>query len=134
VTSDTAALEQAAASPYVSLTTFRRNGVGVATPVWAARSGDELAVITVEGTGKLKRLAANALVELRPCDLRGRVADDAPTWTGRATVLRDPAAIAEIRRAIARKYLTARVGDVLNALTLGVFRRTPRAGIRIVLD
>lgn len=134
MTADHAALERAAASPYISLTTFRRNGVGVATPVWAARSGDELAVITVDGTGKTKRLAKNDRVELRPCDVRGRVAQDAPTWTGRATVVRDPAAIAEVRRAITRKYVSARVGDALNALTLGVFRRTPRAGIRIVLD
>ena len=59
---------------FVSLTTFRRNGEGVATPVWVARDGDALVVITPEGTGKLRRLRRDDRVTLRPCDRRGRVA------------------------------------------------------------
>ncbi len=33
---------------YISLTTFRRDGTPVATPVWVARQGDELRVFTAE--------------------------------------------------------------------------------------
>ncbi|WP_209308980.1 pyridoxamine 5'-phosphate oxidase family protein [Blastococcus sp. CT_GayMR16] len=39
-------------STYVSLTTFRRTGVPVSTPVWAAPDGDTLLVWTRTDTGK----------------------------------------------------------------------------------
>ena len=39
-------------STYVSLTTFRRTGVPVATPVWAAPDGDTLVVWTRADSGK----------------------------------------------------------------------------------
>ena len=37
---------------YVSLTTFRRTGVPVSTPVWAAPDGDSLLVWTRTESGK----------------------------------------------------------------------------------
>ena len=61
------------ANRYVSLTTFRRTGAPVSSPVWVARDAGELVVITVDPSGKLKRLAHTARVALRPCDIRGRV-------------------------------------------------------------
>ena len=39
-------------SPYVSLTTFRRTGVPVSTPVWAAPDGDTRVVWTRTDSGK----------------------------------------------------------------------------------
>jgi uncharacterized protein len=39
-------------STYVSLTTFRRTGVPVSTPVWAAPEGDSLVVWTRADSGK----------------------------------------------------------------------------------
>jgi PPOX class probable F420-dependent enzyme len=39
-------------SSYVSLTTFRRTGVPVSTPVWAAQVGDTLVVWTRTDSGK----------------------------------------------------------------------------------
>ena len=57
---------------YVLLTTFRRTGEPVATPVWIARYRDELLVTTPEGTGKLKRLRGNARIELQPASRFGR--------------------------------------------------------------
>ena len=50
--------------PYVLLTTFRANGDRVGTPVWVARDSDHLVVMTAAGTGKVKRIERNALVEL----------------------------------------------------------------------
>lgn len=132
--------EQANADPsvfdnvqYVSLTTFRKTGVGVPTAVWIARDGDQLVVTTVDKTGKVKRLDNNPTVELRPCDMRGNVADGAPTFSGTAQVVRDTAGIAAVKRAIARKYPLARVGDAANKITFGLLQRSPRAGIRINL-
>ncbi len=40
---------------YISLTTFRKNGVGVATPVWFGEEGDKLYVMTRSDMGKTKR-------------------------------------------------------------------------------
>jgi len=62
-----------AQSRYLSLTTFRRNGMPVATPVWLAPDGDDLVVITGADSGKAKRLRNNPAVLLAPCDSRGRL-------------------------------------------------------------
>ncbi len=58
---------------YVLLTTFRRTGAAVPTPVWVVpfTDGHHLAVITTIGTGKCKRLAHTPRVLLAPCDQRG---------------------------------------------------------------
>ena len=42
-----------AKSTYLSLTTFRRDGTPVATPVWLARQGHELMVFTARSSGPL---------------------------------------------------------------------------------
>jgi len=66
---------------FVSLTTFRKSGEGVSTPVWIARDGDDLYVTTPAGSGKVKRLRNGTRVELRPCSRMGKVEDDAPVVT-----------------------------------------------------
>ena len=65
MTTDTT-LDDLADEKFVSLTTFRKNGVGVPTPVWIGRDGDALVVTTPVGSGKVKRLRRNCTVELRP--------------------------------------------------------------------
>jgi PPOX class probable F420-dependent enzyme len=62
---------------FVSLTTYRRTGVPVSTPVWVARDGDDLLVTTPAGSGKVKRLRHTARVELVPCSRSGKVAPGA---------------------------------------------------------
>ena len=42
------------------------------------------ATFSVDDTGKTKRLAHTSRVELRACDVRGRVRDGAPTYRGEA--------------------------------------------------
>ena len=121
------------ANRYVSLTTFRRTGVPVSSAVWISRDAGELVVVTVDPSGKLKRLAHTSRVELRPCDMRGRVPDGAPTYAGTAVVDRSPEGVAAVKRAIGRKYVMARLGDAVAAVTDRVRPRGPRAGIRIPL-
>lgn len=89
---------------YVSLTTFRKSGDPVATPVWVARDGSDLVVTTPRSSGKVKRLRHTSRVELRPCARTGKVADGAPTHHGRATL--DDGSISGERatRALAAKY------------------------------
>jgi PPOX class probable F420-dependent enzyme len=125
-----------AAASYVQLTTFRRTGEGVPTAVWFAPSLDDptvFAVITVDGTGKTKRLAHTERVELRACDVRGRVDAGAPAFAGRARVVRDPADVASVRRAVVAKYgLPARFSDLTDKVGSKVgLRRAARAGILV---
>jgi uncharacterized protein len=126
-------LAEVAAHRYVSLTTFRRSGEPVSTPVWVAGDGQELVVITIDGAGKTKRLAHTSRVELRECDMRGAVPEGAPTHHGTARVVRSPEEIAAVKKAMAGKYLLARLGDLLRVVTSKFAAGKPRAGIRIVL-
>ena len=89
---------------YVSLTTFRRTGVGVATPVWVAVSGDAVVVVTGRSTGKVKRLRRDARVELRECSASGRVREGAPVVRGSVELLEDPRQQQGPLAALAAKY------------------------------
>ncbi len=124
---------------YVQLTTFRRTGNPVATPVWVAPAVDgsgDLVVITLDDTGKTKRLTHTPRVELRPCDVRGRVAADAPTYVGEGRVVRGDDEVAAVRRSVVAKYgWPARVSLVVDPLArLLHVRRAPRAGIRLAVQ
>ena len=57
---------------YVRLSTFRRGGEAVPTPVWFVRRGENLYVVTGRNTGKAKRIRNNPDVALAPSDFRGR--------------------------------------------------------------
>ena len=67
------ALDIVGSSKYVRLTTFRRDGTAVPTPVWQVRDGDRMLVITNGTTGKVKRLRNSPRVLIAACDPRGRV-------------------------------------------------------------
>lgn len=72
---------------FVSLTTFRKTGNAVSTPVWIARDGDALVVTTPAGSGKVKRLRNSSRVELRPCDRMGKVTEGAVSVSARAEIV-----------------------------------------------
>jgi hypothetical protein len=58
---------------YMLLTTFRRDGTGVSTPVWVvALDNGTFGFWTSSGSGKTKRLAHTDRVTVQPCDARGR--------------------------------------------------------------
>lgn len=67
---------------YISLTTYRKNGTGVATPVWYAVEGSELYAWTRTDSWKVKRLRNDPRVEVAVCDLRGNIAEGAERFTG----------------------------------------------------
>ncbi|NAZ76133.1 PPOX class F420-dependent oxidoreductase [Kineococcus sp. T13] len=57
---------------YVQLTTFRRDGRAVPTPVWVGRLPDgRLVAVTEAGLGKVKRIRREPRVQLVPCTVRG---------------------------------------------------------------
>jgi PPOX class probable F420-dependent enzyme len=59
---------------YVSVATFRKTGVPVATATWIAPlDGGRVGILTSSASGKAKRLRNNPSVTLQPSDVRGRV-------------------------------------------------------------
>jgi hypothetical protein len=91
---------------YVSLTTFRKNGVAVCTPIWFAEEDGKLCFMTGSDTGKYKRIRNNPEVKIAPCTIRGKITG--PEFAARARIL--PAEDADrVRRAIRAKYWLARI-------------------------
>lgn len=56
----------------IRLTTFRKTGVPVSTPVWFAVKGDRIYLFSLAGAGKLKRIRNNPSVKVAPSDFQGR--------------------------------------------------------------
>jgi uncharacterized protein len=91
---------------YISLTTFRRNGVGVATPVWFGEEDGKLYVMTRSDMGKTKRIRNNPQVKVAPCTIRGKVTGGDIAATARLLPAEEHA---RARQAINRKYWMARL-------------------------
>lgn len=86
---------------YLSVTSYKRDGSGVATPVWFATEGERLLVMTDEGSGKVKRIRRNPYVTIAPCSAQGRVrSEPIPAHA----VLLPASEVEEKTRLIARKY------------------------------
>ncbi|MEV6599156.1 PPOX class F420-dependent oxidoreductase [Actinoplanes sp. NPDC051346] len=94
-------LEQLGSEKYVLLTTFRRDGRAVATPLWVVPDGTGLAFWTPKGTGKLKRIRNSGRVTLAACDLRGNPRGEAVEATAR---IGDEADRVRVGDALKRKY------------------------------
>ncbi|CAM2884812.1 PPOX class F420-dependent oxidoreductase [Prescottella defluvii] len=94
-------LSEIGAAKYVLLTTFRKDGSGVPTPLWAAMDGDRLLMWTVTDSWKVKRIRRNPRVTVAACDARGN--PKGPQIDATATIL-DDAGTDRARAAIARKY------------------------------
>ncbi|MFC9608882.1 PPOX class F420-dependent oxidoreductase [Streptomyces niveus] len=90
-------------SRYVSLTTYRKDGSGVDTPVWHAVDGGVLYIWTRSDSWKVKRLRDNSRVVVTACDVRGRIAPGAATAEGTARLLEGEEA-AQVNKFLARKY------------------------------
>lgn len=91
---------------YISLTTFRKNGIGVATAVWFGEDDGKLYVMTRSDMGKTKRIRNNPQVRVAPCTIRGIVTG--PEIAATARIL-PPEEHARARQAINRKYWAARI-------------------------
>lgn len=72
---------------FISLTTYRKSGALVSTPVWVARDGNSLVVTTPAGSGKVKRLRNDGRVIVQPCSRFGKVKGSAVPLAGDADVL-----------------------------------------------
>lgn len=70
---------------YISLATFRKNGVAVRTPVWFGEDDPKIYVTIRSDSGKYKRLRNNSQVLIAPCTLRGKITG--PEFNATARVL-----------------------------------------------
>ncbi len=102
MTMDARSLTTLDCESYISLSTYRRNGKAVETPVWfAARSG-KIYVFTESRAGKVKRLRNDARIRIAPCGIRGKRKG---TWIeGSARRIDDPELVRGAYQALSRKY------------------------------
>lgn len=90
--------------PYINLTTFRKNGDAVATPVWFAQDmASGILYIQTDGdSGKVKRIRHTSKVTIAPCTARGTTKGD--VTEGRARIVTDTAELFRARGALHCKY------------------------------
>ncbi|WUD77590.1 PPOX class F420-dependent oxidoreductase [Streptomyces sp. NBC_00510] len=117
-----------AAGKYLLVTTYRRDGRSVATPVWVVGDGEAVGAWTAADSGKVKRIRNRADVLVGPCDVRGNpTGEQVPA---RAEIL-GPQETERYRSLVARKY------GLLGRLTLFGSRlrrgREGTVGVRITL-
>jgi len=91
---------------YISLTTFRKTGVGIPTPVWFGEEDGKRYVMTRSDMGKAKRIRNNPKKKIAPCTIRGKVTG--PGFSATARVL-PPEEHQHAPKTINRKYWMARV-------------------------
>jgi uncharacterized protein len=117
-------LDQLADEKYLSLTTYRRDGSPVSTPVWFVVDRGRILVWTSAASWKAKRLRRDPRVRIAACDFRGNVHGSA--WHGTARFL--PADDGpRVQRLLRKKYPVARrLLSWFNSLTARL-SRAPRA-------
>ena len=94
--------EWAQKAQYINLTTFRKNGQAVATPVWFVAHNGRLYVMTNVNSGKAKRIRANGKARVAPSDARGQPLGE--FLPARARPVDNPALRQVIEAAFDRKY------------------------------
>ncbi|MEV0182183.1 PPOX class F420-dependent oxidoreductase [Streptomyces sp. NPDC050625] len=125
---DDTSLDRLASGKYLLVTSYRKDGTPVATPVWVVRDGDALGVWTAAGSWKVKRIRRRADVLVGACDVRGNPSGEQLPATAE---IGDAAMTDRYRDLIARKY------GVIGRLTLLGSRlrngREGTVGIRVTL-
>jgi PPOX class probable F420-dependent enzyme len=102
--------------PFLNLESFRRNGLGMKTPVWFVQDGGTFYVRTVAGSGKVKRVKNNGSIRIVPCE-----ADGTPTgeWvSARAVESTDESTAELVRSLLENKYGVVQVGAFAAATAL----------------
>lgn len=87
---------------YISIESFKKDGMGVKTPVWAAPLDGKLVVLTDGTSFKVKRLRNNPKCRAAACDVRGNVKGPFYDFTCRIT--QEPGDMQRMFRALADKY------------------------------
>lgn len=91
---------------FLSLTSFRKNGQPVRTPLWFAEQEGNLYLMTRDDSWKYKRIRNNPRVLVAPCTARGRITG--PDVEARARIL-ESAEFPVARHVLRRKYWLMRL-------------------------
>jgi uncharacterized protein len=95
-------LKQFEGQTFLNLETFRKNGMGVKTPVWFTENERVIYVRTVVGSGKVKRIKNNGGVTIVPCQANGTPIGE---WVAaHAVEVTDPESADLVRRLLEKKY------------------------------
>lgn len=111
------AISEVGAARCISLTTFKRDGTRVSTPIWFNVIGGKICVTTESSAWKVKRVAANPSVEFAACTQRGRVTG--MTFGGTARILA-PVEMEAVIAAKKRRYLTFRLIHLFKKDQVGI--------------
>jgi len=108
---------------YISLTTYRKVGTPVASPVWLVDLGDnKIGFYTSSGSGKAKRLAHTSKVIVQASDSRGRVKEGSEPIEASAELVTGDQ-LADITTRIRAKYgLFTKVTKLLGTIG-GIVKR-----------
>ena len=88
--------------PYINLSTFRKDGREVRTPVWVAAIDHTYYIFSESKAGKVKRIRNSSHVKIAACDARGKVKSE---WLDADAILvSDTSILEEMYRAFDRKY------------------------------
>ncbi|QCR20362.1 PPOX class F420-dependent oxidoreductase [Agrococcus sp. SGAir0287] len=119
---------------YVLLTSFKRDGQGVGTPVWIAPLGDGTAgVTTMSNAWKAKRIRRTPRVLVQPCDVRGTPTPGTEPVEAVGAVHEDAATKQRVEAALRAKYrLQYRFITAIQRIA-GVIGRRRVEGVVIVL-
>ena len=86
---------------FLSLETFRKNGIGVKSPVWFAEEDNILYMWTVGESAKIKRIRNNPQVKIAPCKRFGEVTGE---WVeARAAMDDSTAAVQHVEKLLRKK-------------------------------
>jgi PPOX class probable F420-dependent enzyme len=88
-------------SKYLSVTSYRRDGTGVPTPVWFVQEDGRLLIETDANSYKVRRIRHNPSVTVAPCTATGRLRGT--PVAAHAQLLTDAEAT-RVERLMTRKY------------------------------
>ena len=87
---------------YLSVTSFKRDGTGVATPVWFVSDGRRLFALTDLRSGKVRRIRHDPRVEVAPCGPSGKLRGE--PVEARAQVLTATEDLERVQQLLMRRY------------------------------
>jgi len=118
---------------YINLTTFRRSGEAVATPLWFAEQQGVLYTQTFPSAGKLKRIRHTARVTVASCTISGKPLR--AEIEGQARIITDEQEILLAEAALARKYgLTRHIYHGALSVIGKLRRQTPAGRTYIAIE
>jgi PPOX class probable F420-dependent enzyme len=87
---------------YLSVTSFKRDGTGIATPVWFVSDGSRLFALTDLHSAKVRRIRRNPGVLVAPCRANGRLRGE--PVPARAEILTATSDLERVQKLLIQRY------------------------------